>query len=30
MEVLAYKPAKIANRELIMEGEDMRVQVLTL
>ena len=30
MEVLAYKPANIANRELVMEGEDMRVQVLTL
>ena len=30
MEVLAYKPAKIANRELVMEGDDMRVQVLTL
>ena len=30
MEVLAYKPANIANRELVMEGEDMRVPVLTL
>ena len=30
MKILAYKPATIADRELIMEGEDMRVQVLTL
>ena len=30
MEILAYKPAKIADRELVMEGKDMRVQVLTL
>jgi quercetin dioxygenase-like cupin family protein len=30
MEILAYKSAKIADRELVMEGKDMRVQVLTL
>ena len=30
MKILAYKPAKIADRELVMEGKDMRVQVLTL
>ncbi len=30
MKVLPYKQAKIANRELVMEGLDMRVQVLTL
>jgi mannose-6-phosphate isomerase-like protein (cupin superfamily) len=30
MEVLSYKRAEIADRELVMEGKDMRVQVLTL
>ena len=30
MEVLSHKRAEIADRELVMEGKDMRVQVLTL
>ena len=30
MDVLPYKLAEIADRELVMEGSDMRVQVLTL
>jgi len=30
MKVLAYEPAKISHRELIMEGADTRVQILTL
>ncbi|MFP6746687.1 MAG: cupin domain-containing protein [Alphaproteobacteria bacterium] len=30
MEVRPYKAARIAGRELVMEGADMRVNVLTL
>ncbi len=30
MEVRPYDPAKIAGRETVMEGEDMRATVLTL
>ncbi len=30
MEALAYEAAKIAGRETVMEGADMRVRVLTL
>ena len=30
MQVKKYAPAAISGRELIMEGKDMRVQILTL
>ena len=30
MKIKEYEPAKISGRELIMEGKDMRVQILTL
>lgn len=30
MEIRPYEPAKIAGRESVMEGADMRVSVLTL
>ena len=30
MEVRPYEPAKIAGRETVMEGADMRVNILTL
>ncbi len=30
MQVKEYVPATISGRELIMEGTDMRVQILTL
>lgn len=30
MEIRPYEPAKIAGRETVMEGADMRVNILTL